>query len=90
MADVACGPAILVRVSQAGSVDRARTLMERFGLTASERAVALSLTRGTSLRMTADASGISVNTARRHLASIFDKTGVRRQVELVRLLTHAG
>jgi DNA-binding NarL/FixJ family response regulator len=30
--------------------------------------------------------GISFSTARTHLARIFDKTGVRRQAELVRLM----
>lgn len=82
--EAAGGPAVLVRVGKAS----ADGLMERFGLTAAERTLALSLARGSSLRETADAGGISVNTARRHLASIFDKTGVHRQAELVRLLTH--
>jgi DNA-binding NarL/FixJ family response regulator len=35
---------------------------------------------------TADRLGITVGTARSHLSKIFDKTGVRHQAELVRLL----
>ena len=36
--------------------------------------------------MAADILGISPSTARTHVTSIFDKTGVRRQAELLRLL----
>ena len=85
--DMPGGPAILVRVSPTAANDRTQALLARCGLTAAERGLALSLASGSSLRETATAAGISVNTARRHLASIFDKTGVHRQVELVRLLT---
>ncbi len=36
--------------------------------------------------MPADILGISPNTDRTHVTSIFDKTGVRRQADLIRLL----
>lgn len=88
--DAPGGPAILVRVGPAAAEDRAQAVLARFGLTTSERSLALSLVQGATLRETAEAGGISVNTARRHLASIFDKTGVHRQAELVRLLTFPG
>jgi DNA-binding CsgD family transcriptional regulator len=38
------------------------------------------------LQAAADRLGISLATARTHLAHVFDKTGTRRQAELVRLL----
>ena len=79
-------PAVLVRFSPAPTADRTQALMERFGLTAAERSLTLDLVAGKSLKETAEARGISVNTARCHLGRIFDKTGARRQAELVRLL----
>ena len=42
--------------------------------------------RGDGRQATADRLGITVGTARSHLSKIFDKTGVTRQAELVRLL----
>ena len=39
-----------------------------------------------SVPMAADILGISSSTARTHVTSIFDKTGVRRQADLLRLL----
>lgn len=42
-----------------------------------------------SLEEAAEALGIKPNTARAHLRSIFSKTGVRRQTELVRLFLNS-
>jgi len=61
-------------------------LRERFGLTAAEAALALEIVKGDGRQAAAGRLGITVGTARSHLTRIFDKTGVRHQAELVRLL----
>lgn len=59
-----------------------------FGLTPAESRLAEALLNGDqSLRAAAAAIGIAYGTARTQLASIFDKTGVRTQSHLLRLLT---
>jgi DNA-binding CsgD family transcriptional regulator/GAF domain-containing protein len=62
------------------------SLRERFGLTPAEATFALEIAKGDGRQATADRLGITVGTARSHLSKIFDKTGVTRQAELVRLL----
>ncbi|SEP85802.1 DNA-binding transcriptional regulator, CsgD family [Devosia sp. YR412] len=65
------------------TVERMR---QRYGLTPAEARLAWEIVRGGGRKSAADKRGISVATARSQLTSIFDKTGVRRQSELVRLL----
>ena len=65
---------------------RVESLRDRFGLTPAEATFALEIIKGDGRQATADRLGITVGTARSHLSSIFDKTGSRRQAELVRLL----
>jgi DNA-binding CsgD family transcriptional regulator len=81
-------PAAIVLISDPETEMRARieTLRERFGLTPAEATFALEIVKGDGRQATADRLGITVGTARSHLAKIFDKTGVTRQAELVRLL----
>jgi DNA-binding CsgD family transcriptional regulator len=55
-------------------------------LTPAEADFALEIVKGDGRAAAAARFGISVGTARTHLTHIFDKTGVRRQAELVRLL----
>lgn len=61
-------------------------LRERYGLTAAEATFALEIVKGGGRKATAERLGIADGTARSHLSKIFDKTGVSRQAELVRLL----
>jgi DNA-binding CsgD family transcriptional regulator len=49
--------------------------------------VTRSLVDGRSPRQTAEALGVSFFTVRAHLAQIYEKTGARRQAELVALVT---
>ena len=63
-----------------------QTLGELFGLTPAEANLALLLARGLSLAEVSEAQNISQHTARAQLKSIFAKTGVSRQAELVRLV----
>lgn len=65
-------------------------LRRRFGLTNAEAAVALEMTKGDGREAVAARLGISMTTVRTHLGRIFEKTGVRRQAELVRLLMQDG
>lgn len=60
-----------------------------FGFTPSESALAMELANGLSLEEAASSLGIRRNTARAHLRTIFSKTGVRRQTELVRLILNS-
>ena len=61
-----------------------------FDLTPAEAGVARRLTEGLSLEDTALALDISHNTARAHLRSIFSKSGIKRQTELVRLVLNSA
>ena len=62
----------------------------RLGLTAAEARLTAKLLQGLSLADAASALTISTHTARTQLKSIFAKTGVRRQSELLRLLTEVS
>ena len=61
-------------------------LGELFGLTPAESNLAILLARGLSLADVSASEAISQHTARAQLKSIFSKTGVSRQAELVRLV----
>jgi len=60
--------------------------LERFGLTAAEARVAAAITGGLSVRDTSRLLNISPNTVRKYLQIVFQKVGVRRQVDLVRVI----
>jgi DNA-binding CsgD family transcriptional regulator len=81
-------PVAIVLISDPETEMRARldSLHQRFGLTPAEAAFALEIVKGDGRQAAADRLGITVGTARTHLANIFDKTGSKRQAELVRLL----
>lgn len=61
-------------------------LAARFGFTSAEDRLCRLLLAGRTLQDAADQLEVSRNTAKTHLARIFDKTGVRSQVGLVSLL----
>lgn len=63
-----------------------QTLAELFELTPAEANLAILLARGLSLAEVSDTQNVSQHTARAQLKSIFAKTGVSRQAELVRLV----
>jgi DNA-binding CsgD family transcriptional regulator len=77
---------VLVSDPEAEMRSRIEALRSRFGLTRAEATFALEIVKGDGRKATADRLGITVGTARSHLSKIFDKTGVSRQAELVRLL----
>jgi DNA-binding CsgD family transcriptional regulator len=63
-----------------------RQLRDIFGLTPAETRLALALLKGADLREAAQSFGISRDTARNQLTSIFAKTDVNRQTELIQLM----
>ena len=68
------------------SSNQQQQLRELYSLTAGEARFAAWLLQGKSVDEAAVAMGITVNTARAYLKRIYQKTGVRRQPELMRLL----
>ncbi len=82
------GPCAAVFISDPDQRDCAsqQTLGQLFGLTPAEANVAILLARGLSLAEASEAQNISPHTARAQLKSIFAKTGVSRQAELVRMI----
>ncbi|MGE8064339.1 helix-turn-helix transcriptional regulator [Pseudomonas sp. NPDC089569] len=84
-------PAALVYIRDAASKSLASEVVTKqlFNLTKAETALAMELANGLSLEEAAEVLNIRRNTARAHLRSIFSKTGVRRQTELVRILLNS-
>ncbi len=84
-------PAALVYIRDAASKSLASEVVTKqlFNLTRAETALAMELANGLSLEEAAEGLNIRRNTARAHLRSIFSKTGVRRQTELVRILLNS-
>jgi DNA-binding CsgD family transcriptional regulator len=64
-------------------------LIEVFGVTPAEAKLIAHLVDGLTLTAAAQALGVSRNTARAQLSSIFTKTGVNRQNQLVKLVLDA-
>ncbi len=58
-----------------------------FSLTAAETEVTMRLVSGLTLKEAAEDLDISINTARNHLQSVFDKSGINRQSDLVLVVT---
>jgi DNA-binding CsgD family transcriptional regulator len=57
-----------------------------FGLTQAEARVATTIFEGLSMREASDALGVALNTVRFQLARVYEKTGVTRQAELVKMM----
>ncbi len=86
------GSAVLVCVTDpvAGEVAPELKLAELFALTTAESRLASALYEGLTLREASLRHGISVNTARVQLSSIFAKTETHRQADLIRLMGSRG
>lgn len=80
---------IYIRDSVSQSHTSADIAKKLFNLTPAETALSIALSNGLSLEEAAESLGIKRNTARAHLRSIFSKTGVRRQTELVRIFLNS-
>jgi DNA-binding CsgD family transcriptional regulator len=85
-------PAAVLFVSDPDQrVELPSNMLQRcYGLTRAEARLAMLLLEGHSLKKAADSCGVTNNTAKSQLKSIFLKTQVRRQSELIRLLLNAS
>jgi DNA-binding CsgD family transcriptional regulator/PAS domain-containing protein len=70
--------------------EAAQAMASAYGLTPAETRLLESLLAGHTLTETATALGIAMTTAKTHLDNIFQKTGVNRQAELIRLAARAA
>jgi len=66
-------------------VEGAQAMAAAFGFTAAETRLVENLLAGRSMEKAAAALGVAMATAKTHLDGIFQKTGVHRQAELIRL-----
>ncbi len=84
-------PGLVVYIRDAAGRSMASETLTKqlFNLTRAETALAMELANGLSLEEAAEALNVRRNTARAHLRSIFSKTGVRRQTELVRIILNS-
>ncbi len=84
-------PAVVlyIRDAASSSFDSMDVGQKLYGLTPAECALAKEMANGLSLDEAAESLNIRRNTARAHLRSIFSKTGVRRQTELVRIMLNS-
>ena len=69
-----------------GVKDLAGLLAEMFGLTPAEADIVLRLNSGENTRAISDGRNSSIHTVRNQLKSAMVKLGVRRQVDIVRLI----
>lgn len=67
----------------------AELFVRRYGITPAECRVLLLIVQGKTTQEAAEALGISLATAKTHIARLLDKTGTERQVDLVRLAMSA-
>lgn len=81
--------AVFVRDAEGKSEPPMRLAQQLFQLTPAETSLAIQLANGLSLDEASELLNIRRNTARAHLRSIFSKTGVRRQTELVRIFLNS-
>jgi DNA-binding CsgD family transcriptional regulator len=82
--------AMIIIVDPARYVPSERDLADLFGLSPVEARVAAALMRGESLADIAAAAGVQITTVRTQLRSILRKVGVKRQFDLVRILSSTG
>lgn len=77
---------VLVTDREANLESKALRMRMRYGLTQAEADLAWEIVRSGGRKEAAAHRGVSVATVRSQLTSIFDKTGARRQADLVRLI----
>jgi DNA-binding CsgD family transcriptional regulator len=82
--------AMIIIVDPARYVPSERDLADLFGLSPAEARVAAALVTGKSLADIAAVSGVQITTVRTQLRSILRKVGVKRQFDLVRILSSTG
>jgi DNA-binding CsgD family transcriptional regulator len=81
--DTPCAVLILHPLDTPRSLD-SRVIGLAFGLTSAEAAIATAIAQGSTTEQVARERGVSLNTVRAQLRSVFEKVGVSRQTDLVR------
>jgi DNA-binding CsgD family transcriptional regulator/PAS domain-containing protein len=81
-------PSVAIFISDPGKPRETprEVLMQLFGFTRAEARLAMQLAQGATLDEAAENLHISRNTVKSHLSSVFSKTGVARQANLVQLI----
>jgi len=82
----AAAAVLLVQKAELATPSAPEVLAKTFKLTPTELRVLLAVSEFGGVAEIADSFGISETTVKFHLKSLFDKTGARRQTELVKLL----
>jgi DNA-binding CsgD family transcriptional regulator len=77
--------AVLIHDPEANTSARVTAIRNRYALTAAEGQIIAALLKTGSAKAAAGHLGSSENTMKTHLKSIFSKTGVHRQSELIQL-----
>ena len=77
---------VLLNDPDGAPVGQGDILRRHYGLTRKQAELTMLLAGGLPLGECADAMGIAERTARRHLETIFTKTGSSRQIDLIRLV----
>jgi pimeloyl-ACP methyl ester carboxylesterase/DNA-binding CsgD family transcriptional regulator len=78
---------VFVAPDREAANDEPKMYRDTFGLTPAEARLAACLKDGLSLKEAAEKLGLSVNTVRNQVKSVFEKLGVNRQSDLIRHLT---
>jgi len=81
---------VVIARPRPGAERIARRVRRLYGLTEAEARVMAALTLGETVDQIAAAHGVRVSTVRAQVRSIFEKTGVHRQTDLVRLALTAA
>ena len=80
---------IFITDPEARAEPSAQNLQQLYDLTPAETRLATILAQGKNIVEAATELGVTQNTARTHLKHIFQKTGMKRQSELVQLLLNS-
>ncbi len=81
---------LFVRRSDSANAAAVAAFAARHGLTAQETRVLQAVVDAGSVPMAAQILGLAPTTVRTHVTGIFDKTGVRSQIDLIRLLVESA
>jgi DNA-binding CsgD family transcriptional regulator len=76
---------VFVRPASFGGVSAPEALARAYRLTPTELRVLLAVVDGGGVSNVADTLGVAESTVKFHLRRLFEKTGARRQSELVRI-----
>jgi len=81
------GAKILATDPESQDAELAQVLIDLFGLSRAEARVAASLTEGKTLPVIAEMNGVKLSTVQTQLKRALDKTGARRQTDLIALIS---